>query len=82
MLSVWPEIIRISHWLDNVTFNFVNENFIFKSIMIGVMNKVFINSSQKIKVSNFIPFLKHKLVKYTTYFWILCAFIIWFSFNN
>lgn len=50
MLCVWPEIIHLSHWLTDVTFEPVNENFVFKNIMLGIMNKVFVNLSSKIEV--------------------------------
>jgi len=51
MLCVWPEIIHISHWLEDVEFYPVNENFVFKSIMLDIINKMFINLSSKIKVT-------------------------------
>jgi hypothetical protein len=50
MLCVWPEIIHISHWLDNVKFDSVDENIIFKSIMLDIINKVFISLSQNPEV--------------------------------
>lgn len=53
MLCVWPEIIQISHWLEDVAFNPVNENFILKSIMLRIVNKVFVNSASKIKVISY-----------------------------
>lgn len=50
MLCVWPEIIEISHWLDCVRFEFINENFTLKKIMLDIMYKVFVNLSMKIEV--------------------------------
>ncbi|KAE9537227.1 hypothetical protein AGLY_006250 [Aphis glycines] len=57
MLCVWPEIIHISHWLEDVEFHPVNENFIFKCIMFDILNKVFIHLSSKIKFQQLNTFL-------------------------
>jgi len=53
MLCVWPEIIQISHWLEDVPFQPVNENFILKNIMLDIVNKVFITLSSDIKVISY-----------------------------
>ncbi|XP_022173622.1 uncharacterized protein LOC111036044 [Myzus persicae] len=57
MLCVWPEIIHISHWLEDVPFDPVTENFILKSIMLDIANKVFINLSSDIKYQQLNTFL-------------------------
>lgn len=63
MLCVWPEIIKISHWLEDVEFYPVYENFIFKSIMLDIINKVFINLSSKIEVTyNIIKLSRHIII--------------------
>lgn len=62
MLCVWPEIIHISHWLEDVEFHPVNENFIFKCIMFDILNKVFIHLSSKIKVTYNIIILSRHIV--------------------
>lgn len=50
MLCVWPEITQNSHWLENVKFNFTNENFILKNIMLHIIHKFFIKMAQKFEV--------------------------------
>ncbi|XP_025199033.1 uncharacterized protein LOC112599906, partial [Melanaphis sacchari] len=57
MLCVWPEIIHISHWLEDVEFYPINENLIFKSLMLDIISKVFINLSSKIKFQQLNTFL-------------------------
>jgi len=50
MLCVWPEIVNTNHWLDNVKYIAAYENFVLKSIMLDVANKVFIHLSGKEEV--------------------------------
>ncbi|KAL5240006.1 hypothetical protein ACI65C_007416 [Semiaphis heraclei] len=57
MLCVWPEIIHISHWLEDVAFNPVNENYVLKSIMLDITNKMFTNFSSKIEFQQLNTFL-------------------------
>lgn len=57
MLCVWPEILQKSHWLNNVYFDFVNENFIFKNIMIDIVNEAFINLKKSVKVNKKLIYL-------------------------
>lgn len=50
MLCIWPEIVQKSHWLDNVRFDYVNENFIFKNIMLDIINKASTSLQKRVKV--------------------------------
>lgn len=50
MLCVWPEVVQPSHWLNNVRFDSENENFVMKNIMLDIVNRLFLNVSQKPEV--------------------------------
>lgn len=53
MLCVWPEVVQTSHWLSNVRFDSVYENFLLKKIMLDIINRVFLNLSRKHEVISY-----------------------------
>lgn len=50
MLCVWPEVVLTSHWLNDVRFDSVYENFLLKKLMLDIVNRVFLNVSRKPEV--------------------------------